>query len=580
MRGTAMHGGVQRIAILAALSWVLACASAQPEARPSGPPSGPAQGAAADGAKDAAQAVSDAGKKAGAAAGDAAKAAGGPVKDAAAAAGQAGEGAANAAKAAAGAVAAPETPVDSTKDAPFRQEKPAPLASQAPFQAPVPAESRLRNGARLLVVENHSVPLVAVTVLIKTGNDGDPVVKAGLADFVAGMLTEGTSTKTAPQVSEAIEDLAAHLDASAGPETTRVTLNCLKETLPKALDVLTDVLTRPAFRPEDMERVRGLMLTELVQKNANPAQIARDEMDRLLYGEKHPWGQPSGGTPDSLRGIGPADLQRFHDTWYRPNNAIVSVAGDLTPEEAKTMLDERLAQWSPKPLPKLHLPPLPALGARTVTLVDKPNASQSQVWTVGRLFPARDPDAVPLRVANYILGGLFGSRLNLNLRENKGYSYGVRSSVNLMKGTGYLLASGGIVAKNTAEALVEYEKELRSFSTGQVTDEELARAKEAYSRSLPSLLETNDAVAASIATIAFLGLPLDYFRKLPERIAHVGKSEVARVARKWVRPDAWPVIIVGPRSLSEEKLKGMGFGAVKVRGVEAAPTAQSPATSG
>jgi zinc protease len=468
-------------------------------------------------------------------------------------------------KAAAGA-AGSEVVVPSTPDAPFRQEKPTPLSSQAPFQAPVPVEGRLRNGARLLVVENHSVPLVAITVLILTGNDGDPIVKAGLADFVAGMLTEGTQSKTAPQVSEAIEDLAAHLGASAGPETTRVTLNCLRETLPKALDILADVLTHPAFRPGDMERVRGLMLTELAQKSANPAQIARDEMARLLYGEKHPWGQPSGGTPASIQGISAADLRKFHDAWYRPNNAILSVAGDLTPEEAKSMIDERLAAWQRKPLPKLRLPPFPALSARTVTLVDKPTASQSQVWAVGRLFPAGDPDAVPMRVANYILGGLFGSRLNLNLREAKGYSYGVRSTVSLMRSTGYLLASGGIVAKNTAEAVVEYEKELRNFSSGQVTDEELAKAKEAYARSLPSILETNDAVAGAIATISFLGLPLDYYRRLPDRIAHVSHADVVRVARKWVKPDAWPVIIVGPRALSEEKLKSMDFGAVKVKG--------------
>jgi zinc protease len=500
-------------------------------------------------------------------------------KGAAAAAGDTAKGATEAAKAAT-AAAGSDVAVPSTPDAPFRQEQPAPLPSQAPFQAPVPVEGRLRNGARLLVVENHNVPLVAVTVLIQTGNDGDPIVKAGLADFVAGMLTEGTESKTAPQVSEAIEDLAAHLGAIAGPETTRVTLNCLKETLPKALDVLADVLIHPAFRPVDMERVRGLMLTELAQKSANPAQIARDEMDRLLYGEKHPWGQPSGGTPASIQGIGAADLHRFHDTWYRPNNAIVSVAGDLSPEEAKSMLDERLAAWKRKPLPKLRLPPFPALSARTVTLVDKPTASQSQVWAVGRLFPAGDPDAVPMRVANYILGGLFGSRLNLNLRENKGYSYGVRSSVNLMRSTGYLLASGGIVAKNTAEAVVEYEKELRNFSSGQVTDEELAKAKEAYARSLPSILETNDAVAAAIATITFLGLPLDYYRRLPERIARVSRADVARVARKWVKPDAWPVIIVGPRALSEEKLKSMDFGAVKVKGQVPATAPAAPEKSG
>ncbi|GAC1347632.1 MAG: hypothetical protein NVSMB23_27230 [Myxococcales bacterium] len=558
MKGTTLIAALRTIALHTAVAIGLACASAQQQTKAMGPPAGPVQGAVADGAQASGPGAVDGGTAA-------VKPAPAPRAPAEAAKDAAAGG--NAAAAAGKGADAPAL-VEPTPDAAFRQDKPAPLSSQAPFQAPVPVEARLRNGARLLAVENHSVPLVAVTVLIQTGNDGDPIAQAGLADFVAAMLTEGTATRTAPQVSEAIEDLAAHLGASAGPETTRVTLNCLRETLPKALDILAEVLTRPAFRAADLERVRGLLLTELVQKNANPAQIARDEMDRLLYGEKHPWGQPSGGTPASLRSIGEGDLRRFHETWYRPNNAIVSVAGDLTPAEAKKLLDERLGSWDARKLPRLRLPPLPALAKRFVTLVDKPNASQSQVWAVGRLFPARDPDAVPLRVANFILGGLFGSRLNLNLRENKGYSYGVRSSVNLMKSSGYLLASGGIVAKNTPEAVVEYEKELRTFSSGQVTDEELAKAKEAYARSLPSILETNDAVAGSIATLAFLGLPLDYYRRLPERIARVGKADVARVARRWVKPDAWPVIIVGPRALSEEKLKGMDFGTVRVKGVE------------
>jgi zinc protease len=454
---------------------------------------------------------------------------------------------------------------EATPDAAFRQTKPEPLASQSPFEAPVPAQRRLRNGARLLVVENHNVPLVAVTVLVATGSNADPLDRPGLADFVANMLDEGTKSRTAPQLAEAIENLAARLTANAGLELTRVSLNSLTETLPQAVDLLADVLVNPAFRPADIERVRGLMLTDLLQKGANPALVARDEMGRLLWGEKHPWGQPAGGTPDSLAAIGQAELRKFHRTWFRPNNAIVAVAGDVTASEAQKLLDARLAGWKARPVPRLKLPAPPDLTARRITLVDKPAASQSQVWVAGRLFEARNPDAVPMRVANYILGGLFGSRLNMNLRENKGYSYGVRSHLNLMRDTGTLLATGSIVAKNTPEALVEYEKELRAFAKGEVSDEELAKAKEAYVRSLPSALETNDAVAASVAGLALNGLPLDYFRTLPARIARVSKADVARVAQKWIKPDAWPVVIVGPKTMSEEKLKAMDLGPLDLR---------------
>jgi zinc protease len=467
---------------------------------------------------------------------------------------------------------------EATPDAPFRQTKPEPLASQSPFEAPAPAQRRLRNGARLLVVENHNVPLVAVTVLVAAGSNADPLDRAGLADFVANMLDEGTKSRTAPELAEAIENLAARLTANAGAEYTRVSLNSLTETLPQALELLADVLVNPAFRPADIERVRGLMLTELLQKAANPSLVARDEMGRRLWGAKHPWGQPAGGTPESLASIGQAELRKFHHTWFRPNNAIVAVAGDVSPDEAQKLLDARLARWRARPVPRLKLPAPPDLTARSITLVDKPATSQSQVWVAGRLFEARNPDAVPMRVANYILGGLFGSRLNMNLRENKGYSYGVRSQVSLMRDTGILLASGGIVAKNTPEALVEYEKELRAFSNGEVSDEELARAKEAYVRSLPSALETNDAVALSVAVLAFNGLPLDYFRTLPARIARVSKADVARVAQRWIKPDAWPVVIVGPKAMSEEKLKAMDLGPVDVRAPadRSLPAAKAP----
>ena len=470
-----------------------------------------------------------------------------------------------------------EAPV--TPDADFRQARPEPAATQPSYTAPVPVELKLKNGARLLVVESRAVPLVSIDVLIAIGTDGEPAGKAGLASFTAEMLREGSKKHPSQRLAEELEDLAARLTASSGQETSRVRLNCLKETLPKALDLLAEVLVSPAFEPADLERVRGLLLTDLVQKKASPAALAADEVARIAWGEKHPWGQPEGGTPESLQALTRDDLVKFHDAWYRPGNAIISVAGDVSPAEMQKLLETRLAGWKGKaaPRPKLPAPPaFPEGPARTLTLVDKPGGTQSQVWVFGRGVAANHPDRVALRIANSIVGGSFGSRLNQNLREAKGYSYGVRMGLTSLREHGLWTASGSIKANVTAEALTEYESELATFATGALRTGELERAKEQAIRALPGSLETVDAMAATMATLAFHGLPLDEYKQLPEKIAAVDAAEVARVVKAWLHPEKMPVVIVGPAAQSAEKLKALGLGAVEVKqvGVPAAPTAR------
>jgi zinc protease len=462
-------------------------------------------------------------------------------------------------------------------DEEFRQKKPDPLPVQPHFDPPVPVEKKLKNGARVLIVENHQIPLVTVEVAVLHGVDADPPGKPGLAEFVADMLDEGTKTRSAARLAEEIEDLAAHLGTGASLQTSSASLNCLSETLPQALDLLADVARNPAFRTEDLERVRVIKLTHLEQKKASLGALAGDEANRVLFGEKHPWGQPSGGTPESVAAVTLGDLATFHSAWWVPNNAVISVAGDVKAAEVVKLLEEKFAGWERQPLPKLALPPLPALAGRRIDALDKPTATQSQVWVVGRLFPARDPDAVPLRVANLTLGGLFGSRLNLNLREKHGYTYGVRSGLSLFRDTGTFIASGGIVAKNTVEAVVEYENELKRFAGGDVTDEELAVAKAAFIRGIPASLETNDAVAREMANLVSLGLPLDYYQHLPGRVDKVQKKDVARVARKWIKPDKWPVIIVGPVGSAKDALEKLGLGPVELKpapGSGSAPSAE------
>jgi zinc protease len=449
-------------------------------------------------------------------------------------------------------------------DAPFRAEQPRPLAQQPRFNPPVPAQRRLKNGARVLIVENHSLPLVAIEIRFLHGIDADPKDKPGLAEFVSDMVDEGTRTRSATKLAEEIEDLAAHLGAGASLETANVHLNCLTETLPDALELMADVVQHPAFRPEDVERVRVLKLTGLEQKKANTGALAADQAARILYGPDHPWGQPSGGTPESVASIRPADLSAFHARYWVPNDAVISVAGDVKAAEIVRLLDEKFASWRPQPLPSSALPPLPTLARREIVALEKPGTTQAQVWVVGHLFKATDPDAIPMRVANMTLGGLFTSRLNMNLREKHGYSYGVGSSVSLMRRTGSFSARGGIVAQNTVEAVAEYENELQKFSNGQVTGTELAAAKEALVRGLPAALETNDSVSTAMANLVSLGLPLDYYRTFAARVGKVSQSDVKRVVTKWIMPARWPVVIVGPVAQSKEALEKLNLGPVSI----------------
>jgi len=455
-----------------------------------------------------------------------------------------------------------ETPL--MPDEPFRARVPPPLARQPHFDPPFPVQRKLKNGARVLIVENHSLPLVAVSVRFLHGIDADRMQKPGLADFVSDTVDEGTKTRSAVNLAEEIEDLAAHLGAGVSLETANVGLNCLTETLPKALELLADVVENPAFRDEDVERVRVLKLTALEQKKANPGALAADEAARILYGPDHPWGQPAGGTPQSIGSITAADLAAFHARWWVPNDAVISVAGDVKAGEIVRLLDEKLASWKPHPLPRLSLPAFPRLTRREIVAREKPGTTQAQVWVVGRLFKATDPDAIPMRVANLTLGGLFTSRLNMNLRETHGYTYGVGSSVSLMRRSGTFAARGGIVAKNTVEAVAEYENELQTFSNGEISDAELSASKEALVRGLPAALETNDAVASAMGNLVSLGLPLDYYRTFPARVGKVSHADVKRVVKKWITPGRWPVVIVGPVEQSKEALERLNLGPVSI----------------
>jgi zinc protease len=449
-----------------------------------------------------------------------------------------------------------------TPDEPFRATKPAALASEPAFNPPVPVERKLKNGARVLVVENHAVPLVAVEITIESGEDREPLKERGLSAFVAQMLLEGTKTRSSLDIEIARERLAARLWTNDGHDTSTVHLNALKDTLADALALTADVVENPAFKPEDVERVRGLLLTQIAAKKGNPGALAWDAFDKVLWGDKNPWGLPSGGTAETVKAITVKDLVRFHQTYYVPGNAVIAVSGDITPDEAVADLEKVLGGWKKGPVPPRKPMQVPASSPRTIFVTDVPTATQSQVLIGWRAPRASDPDILPLLVANNVVGGLFSSRLNLNLREEKAFSYGVFSGFGLGRELSTFVASGGVVAAHTAESVTEFEKELSRIKTAPITDEELARAKEAIIRKLPSSLETNDAVVSALESLVEQGRPLDYYATLPARVRAVQRADVVAAIQKFFDPDHWPVVIVGPKSQSLEALRALGIGDV------------------
>jgi zinc protease len=440
----------------------------------------------------------------------------------------------------------------------------------------VPVQRSLPNRLTVLLRENHAVPVVVVELAIKTGVDGDPPDRAGLADFVAAAIDEGTRTRTSQQLAEQLEDLAAILGVSPGLDGIRLHLNCLSDTLEPALDLLADVALNPAFRPADVERVRGITLTGLEQRRGNPGALASDEVARLLYGSKHPWGQPAGGTIESVKAIRRQDLVRFHDTYFRPNNALLSVSGDFEPEKILALLADGFGAWRPKSVPPSRLPAFPKEGPRTVITVDMPDSTQSQLALATRTISATHPDALALSTANVALGGLFTSRLNQQLREVRGWTYGMFSSVGFNKRTGVFQVRGSVVAQHTVDSLKDIEAELKRYATGDITDAELQHAKEGILQSLPQALETNDAVASTFVTLTSIGRPLDWYATLPGKLGALGREDVARVSRAYLEPGRLPVVVVGPRK-DQEELATLRLGPVVDRTAEAKGLAPRPA---
>jgi zinc protease len=448
---------------------------------------------------------------------------------------------------------------------------------------PEPLRRTLANGLQVWVMERPGVPMVYLQLMTEAGAVADPADRPGLASLTAAMLTEGTATRTGRQILEEIDFLAANLNANAGQEVATLTLTTLSRNLAPALSVFADVAVNPSFPEGEWNRVREQRLVALRQAMDQPANVAQQAFARLVYGPAHPLGRPIQGTPASVRAITPDDLRAFYRARYRPENSHLIVVGDVRADQVIPQLERAFAGWQRGSAPAVSPPAEPTpLQATRVYLVDRPDAAQSQI-RIGHVGVARaSRDYFPLLVMNTVLGGAFTSRINLNLRETRGYSYGARSGFQMGRLAGPFTATGGVHTAVTRESVAEFMRELEEIRGARpVTPQELEFARTSIIRREPMSLETNEHFAGRIQEMILYGLPMDYFDEYNERVAAVTLEDVNRVAREYLQPGRFAIVVVGDRAKVEAGLRELPY-PVEIVAVDtpAETPAPAPGTSG
>jgi predicted Zn-dependent peptidase len=432
-------------------------------------------------------------------------------------------------------------------------------------QLPTIQKRQLSNGVPVWLVELHEAPVAQVNLVILRGSADDPADKFGVATLTASMLLEGAGSRSSLELADAVDFLGADLSATAGIDSSAVRLHVPVERLGEALPLMADVALRPTFPGEELERLRQERLTDILQARDNPTTINAVAFNRVLYGATHRYGTSVNGTAATLKSFTTADLRSFYNAAFQPANAALLVVGDVTMDSALPLLESSFGGWKAqapaRPRAALPAPPLPQ--ARTVYIVDKPGSAQTQV-RIGWIGVARStPDYFPIQVANTILGGSFSSRLNLNLRERNGYSYGAGSGFDMRASAGPFIASAGVQTDKTSEALTEFFNELNGIRN-PIPDDELSRAKNFISLRYPSGFETTGDISRRLEDAIIYRLPDDYFAKYVPNVEAVTTADVQRATEKYILPNRAAIVVTGDRKVIEPGIQALKLGQVRV----------------
>jgi len=444
--------------------------------------------------------------------------------------------------------------------------KPPALPPPPTLRLPAVQTTMLPNGLTLAVVEMHKVPVVDVQLLVDAGAARDPSNAPGLATFTATMLQQGAGARSALDVADEAAFLGAQLGTTASFDGANASIHVPKRRLEAALDLLADVVLRPAFADSEIARQRELRAAQLVQQRDEPVAVANVAFPAIVYGREHPYGHPLNGTDSAVARLTRERVAEFYRTYYRPNDARLLIVGDVTLAEARRLVAARFGGWERGDVPAFPSPPAPPPApARSVYLIDKPGAAQSVV-RIGHAGPVRTtPDWFALEVLNTILGGAFTSRLNQNLRETHGYTYGAFSQFAPRRLSGAFVALASVVTAKTDSSLIEFLKELRRIRDETVAPPELTKAKAYLTLGLPGDFETTGGAAARFRELLSFGLPLDYYDHYVDRITAVTAADVQRVARQYIDPDHFDIVVVGDKSQIEAGITALNEGPILYR---------------
>lgn len=452
----------------------------------------------------------------------------------------------------------------------FDRTKAPALATAPTLTVPTVRTARLDNGAALKLVEQRELPLVHITLQFAGGARLDNET-AGLASFVALMVREGAGSRDANALQSELAYLGATLSANADWDNTSITLRVARRNLEPALDLMADVVLRPTFSSADVRRQRDLRLASLLQQRDQPRTLATMAFNRALFPQGHPYRRALGGDSASTARLDSTMLRAFHAGAYRPMRATFTVVGDINEAEARAMLTRRFGNWrvsgeERRPAPVLVAPTRPT--ARRVLLVDKPGAAQSVVMIGAPGVERTSADYAAIQVMNTILGGSFSSRLMTNLRETKGYTYGVSSSFQWRPLPGAFVASSDVRTNVTDSSLVELFKEIDALRDTPVDDVELARAKAYLALGVPGDLESTAQIAAQMTALAAFNLPLSYLQEYVSAVNAITATDVQRVARRYLPSDAATVVVVGDLARIRAGIEALHLGTVTLVPVE------------
>lgn len=450
------------------------------------------------------------------------------------------------------------TPTDTT----LRKTMPKPTE---PPEGKLPSLKRatLSNGLKIILAERKSIPAISMTMLFDAGYAADQFGLLGTANLAMNMLDEGTTKRTALDISEELAQLGATLSTSSALDISTVSMSALKMNFDASLELFADVILHPSFPQQDFERLQKLTLAAIQREKAQPLQMGLRVIPKFLFGKDHAYAAPltGSGTEASISSMKRDDMVKFHQTWIRPNNATLIVVGDITLEELQPKLEKYFSEWKPAPIPEKNVGQVSTPSKSIVYIMDKPGAEQSVVFAAQIAPPKNWEHDIALDVLNTILGGAFTSRINMNIREEKHWSYGARTALLGARGQRPYFAYAPVQIDKTKETMVEIKKEFDEImSTRPVSPDELEKVKNNLILQLPGRWETNDAILSSIAHIVIYNLPETFYDTYTTTIRSLNCEKITDVAKMVLTPSTFVWVIVGDKQKIEAPIRELNFG--------------------